>query len=93
MRQGRSKALEPYNVGLSTANLSKLELCAKIKEQVPRFNYIEASIGEDPDKRDYIVSNAKLEATGWTPDWPLDRGIRELIKGYSMLRNQRFSNV
>jgi nucleoside-diphosphate-sugar epimerase len=84
---------QPYNVGLSTANLSKLELCAKIKEHVPRFNYIEASIGEDPDKRDYIVSNAKLEAAGWTPDWPLDRGIRELLRGYSMLRNQRFSNV
>jgi nucleoside-diphosphate-sugar epimerase len=83
----------PYNVGLSEANLSKLELCAKIKEYVPQFVYVEAPIGEDPDKRDYIVSNAKLEATGWRPDWPIDRGIRELVKGYAMLRNARFGNV
>jgi nucleoside-diphosphate-sugar epimerase len=84
---------QPYNVGLSEANLSKLELCAKIKEHVPQFVYLEAPIGEDPDKRDYIVSSAKLEATGWQPDWPLDRGIRELVRGYAMLRNARFGNV
>ena len=84
---------QPYNVGLSEANLSKLELCAKIKEHVPQFVYLEASVGEDPDKRDYIVSNSKIESTGWQPEWGLDRGIRELIKGYTMLRNSRFSNV
>ena len=84
---------KPYNVGLSDANLSKLELCAKIKEHVPGFVYMEAPIGEDPDKRDYIVSNARIEAAGWKPDWPLDRGIQELIKGYTMIRNRRFSNV
>jgi nucleoside-diphosphate-sugar epimerase len=84
---------QPYNVGLSTANLSKIELCAKIKEHVPNFLCVEAAIGEDPDKRDYIVSNAKLEATGWSPDWPLDRGIRELIKGYTMMSGRRFTNV
>lgn len=84
---------EAYNVGLSTANLSKLELCAKIREHIPSFVFLEAPIGEDPDKRDYIVSNAKIEATGWKPDWSLDRGIRELIKGYSMLRVRRFANV
>ena len=84
---------QPYNVGLSDANLSKLELCAKIKEHVPEFVYLEAPIGEDPDKRDYIVSNSKIERTGWQPEWSLDRGIEELIKGYTMLRNSRFSNV
>jgi nucleoside-diphosphate-sugar epimerase len=84
---------QAYNVGLSEANLSKLELCAKIREHVPGFTYLEAPIGEDPDKRDYLVSNAKLEATGWAPDWSLDRGIRELIKGFAMLRARRFSNV
>jgi nucleoside-diphosphate-sugar epimerase len=82
-----------FNVGLSNANLSKLELCAVIKEQVPGFVYLEAPIGEDPDKRDYIVSNARIEATGWTPDWPLERGIGELIKGYAMLNNSRFGNT
>lgn len=84
---------EAYNLGLSSANLSKLELCAKIKEQLPKFCYLEASIGEDPDKRDYVVSNAKLEATGWFPDWTLETGITELIKGYTMLRNSQFANV
>ncbi|MGO8918827.1 MAG: NAD-dependent epimerase/dehydratase family protein [Stellaceae bacterium] len=84
---------QPYNVGLSDANLSKIELCDRIKQQVPRFTYLEAPIGEDPDKRDYIVSNAKLEATGFRPDWSLDTGITELIKGFTMLNNRRFSNV
>jgi nucleoside-diphosphate-sugar epimerase len=84
---------QPYNVGLSTANLSKLELCERIKQQLPNFVYVEAPIGEDPDKRDYIVSNEKLEKTGWSPDWPLERGIAELIRGYTMLRNSRFANV
>lgn len=82
-----------FNLGLSTANLSKIQLCEKIKQHVPEFVIIEAQIGEDPDKRDYIVSNAKLEATGWAPDWDLDRGIVELIKGYKMLQNSRYSNV
>ncbi len=82
-----------YNLGLSSANLSKLELCAKIQEYVPSFTYLEALIGEDPDKRNYIVSNEKLEATGWSPDWTLDRGIPELIRGYKTLRNSRYANV
>jgi nucleoside-diphosphate-sugar epimerase len=82
-----------YNLGLSTANLSKLELCAKIAEQVVGFTYIEAAIGEDPDKRDYIVSNEKLERTGWSPDWSLERGIAELIKGYRTIRNARYANI
>lgn len=82
-----------FNVGLSSANLSKLELCAKIKEQVPGFVWTVAPIGEDPDKRDYIVSNEKLERTGWTPDHTLDMGISELVRGYRMIRNGRYSNV
>jgi nucleoside-diphosphate-sugar epimerase len=84
---------EAYNLGLSSANLSKLELCARIKAQVPGFVYLEAPIGEDPDKRDYIVSNEKLERAGWSPDWTLDDGIAELIRGYRMIRNSRHSNV
>ncbi len=88
-----SMAGKPYNVGLENANLSKLELCRKIREHVPGFVYLEAPIGEDPDKRDYIVSNRRLLATGFMPEWGLDRGIRELRKGYSMLRDTRYSNV
>lgn len=84
---------QAYNVGLSDANLSKVELCERIRAQVPGFVFLSAPIGEDPDKRDYIVSNEKLEATGWRPDHSLDAGISELIRGYRMIRNTAFSNV
>jgi len=84
---------EPYNVGLSDANLSKRELCEKIREHVPNFVFMEAPIGEDPDKRDYIVSNDKIEATGFMPAHSLDDGIAELIKGYRMIRNSLYGNV
>jgi nucleoside-diphosphate-sugar epimerase len=84
---------EPYNVGLSDANLSKLELCAKIKEQVPDLVYLEAPIGEDPDKRDYIVSNEKIERTGFKPLYSLEVGIKELIKGYQIINNSKYANI
>jgi nucleoside-diphosphate-sugar epimerase len=84
---------EIYNVGLSDANLSKMELCERIKRQVPDFYFVEAAIGEDPDKRDYIVSNAKIEAAGFAPAYPLDAGITELIKAYTMMRKTAFGNV
>ncbi len=84
---------QAYNVGLSDANLSKLELCSKIRKQLPGFVFLEAPIGEDPDKRDYIVSNDKIEATGYRPRLTLDAGIRELVKGYTILRNGRYGNV
>jgi nucleoside-diphosphate-sugar epimerase len=83
----------PYNLGLSDANLSKWELCERIQAQLPNFAFLEAPIGEDPDKRDYIVLNARIEATGFQPAYSLDAGIAELIKGYRMLRNSRYSNV
>jgi nucleoside-diphosphate-sugar epimerase len=81
-----------YNVGLDDANLSKVELCAAIRRHLPKFVYLEAPIGEDPDKRDYIVSNARLAATGFKPEWSLDRGIQELIKAYTILRNSVYGN-
>lgn len=84
---------EPYNVGLSDANLSKLELCARIKEQVPDLVYMEAPIGEDPDKRNYIVSNEKIEKTGFRTAHSLEMGIRELIKGYTILSANQYANV
>jgi len=83
---------QPYNVGLSDANLSKLELCQRIQEHLPKFTFLEAPIGEDPDKRDYIVSNEKIERTGYRPQFSLDDGIRELIKGFRMLRNSVYGN-
>ncbi len=84
---------EAYNVGLSEANLSKIELCARIKGIVGDFYFVEASVGEDPDKRDYIVSNEKIEKTGYKAAFTLDRGIRELVKGYRIVLNNRYGNV
>ena len=76
---------EVFNVGLSNANLSKQELLEKIQSHVKDFAVSYNDYYEDPDKRDYIVSNAKIEATGWIPEWNLDRGIDELIMAYQMI--------
>lgn len=78
---------EVYNVGLSDANISKWELCEEIKKQVPNFYFREAEVGEDVDRRNYIVSNAKIEATGFKPDVSLQEGIAELIKGYEIIKD------
>ncbi len=83
----------PFNVGLSDSNLSKWELCERIKARVPSFFFTEAAIGEDPDKRDYIVSNEKIEATGFRPEYSLDDGIEELVKGYRMIKNLAYGNA
>ena len=82
-----------YNVGLSEANISKWELCEHIKKQIPNFTFVEAAVGKDPDQRNYIVSNAKLEATGYQTSMTLAQGIAELIKGFTMIKNSRFGNV
>jgi nucleoside-diphosphate-sugar epimerase len=84
---------QPYNVGLSSANLTKRELAEKIKQYVPTLYIHSASIGEDPDKRDYLVSNEKIESLGWMPDHSLDSGIQELLKGYRILKPNLFANV
>ena len=84
---------EPYNIGLSDANLSKSELCAEIKKQLPKFVYVESAIGEDPDKRNYIVSNEKIERTGFKPDYSIQDGIVELMKVYNVIRRNEFTNL
>ena len=83
---------EIYNVGLSDANLSKTELCHEIKKHLPNFTFVEEKIKKDPDQRNYIVSNEKIEKTGFLPEYSLSDGIKELIKGYTMLKNQNFGN-
>ena len=88
-----SMAGEIYNLGLSDANLSKMELCEEIKLQVPSLVYLEAQIGQDPDQRNYIVSNAKIEDTGYRPAFSLQDGIRELIKGFTMIKKKGYANV
>ena len=84
---------QPYNVGLEDANLSKIELCEEIKKKIPAFTFLEAEIGEDPDKRDYIVSNKRILSTGYLPKFSLEMGIDELIKGYTILKNSIYSNI
>jgi nucleoside-diphosphate-sugar epimerase len=84
---------EPYNVGLSSANLSKMELCEEIKKQVPDFVFFESQVGEDQDKRNYIVSNEKIEATGFQALTSLPDGIRELVKAFQIIRKNQYSNV
>ena len=84
---------QPYNVGLSDANLSKLELCQEIKKQIPDFTIMEAPVGKDPDQRNYIVSNAKIEATGYRPQVSIQRAIAELIQGFQIIRRNQHANV
>ena len=82
-----------YNVGLSDANVSKKELCERIQKQVQDFVFLDAPVGKDPDQRNYVVSNAKVEATGFKPMYSLDMGINDLIKGYTMIKNTLYGNV
>ena len=85
-----------FNVGLSTANLSKLELAEKIKSHIPSLVIKQDDFKEDFDKRNYIVSNEKLEALGWKPIYDLDYGIKQLISAYKIVinkNNQNFTNL
>ncbi|MFA5097221.1 MAG: NAD(P)-dependent oxidoreductase [Candidatus Margulisiibacteriota bacterium] len=82
-----------YNLGLSDANLTKMQLCQEIKKQIPDFYFVEAAVGEDPDKRDYLVSNEKLEKTGYRPDVSIRDGIRELIKSFAIIKRNQYANI
>jgi nucleoside-diphosphate-sugar epimerase len=84
---------EAYNVGLSEANISKRQLCEAITEQIPGFYFTEHALGEDPDKRNYIVSNEKIERCGFKARRSLTHGISELIKAYRVLPAFPFGNV
>jgi nucleoside-diphosphate-sugar epimerase len=85
---------EAYNVGIDSANMSKLELAEKVKTHIPKFEVFISETGEDPDKRDYIVSNEKLRKKGFEAKVNLDSGIEELIRGYNvLLRNLPHTNL
>lgn len=92
IENAETMAGRPYNAGLDDANLSKEELALKIKEYVPDFYIHFAEIGEDPDKRNYIVSNQRLRESGFAAKRSLDDGIKELLKGYRMLGRPRLRN-
>lgn len=83
----------PFNVGLSDANLSKWELCEVIQKRIPAFYFTAAEVGKDPDQRNYMVSNQRIEATGFSTSIGLDEGIAELIKGYQVIRRDQYANA
>jgi len=84
---------EIFNVGLSEANISKIDLCREIQSIVPTFTYMEAALGKDPDQRNYIVSNQKIERLGFKPSVTLRSGLEELVKGLKMFNQKPFSNI
>jgi nucleoside-diphosphate-sugar epimerase len=84
---------EIFNVGLSEANISKLELCKEIQKIVPSFTFLEAALGKDPDQRNYIVSNEKIESQGFSPKVNLRDGLSELVKGLKMFDQKQFTNL
>ncbi len=87
---------QAYNVGLSNANLSKMELALKIKEYIPKLVIKEDQFSQDKDKRNYIVSNEKIEKLGWSPDYNIDIGIKELLSAYPIIKNtlnKNFTNL
>jgi nucleoside-diphosphate-sugar epimerase len=84
---------EIFNVGLSEANISKIELCREIQSIIPAFTYMEAALGKDPDQRNYVVSNQKIERLGFKPTVTLRSGLEELIKGLKMFNQKPFSNI
>ena len=85
-----------FNVGLTSANCTKLELAETIQKYIPDLVIVENNFKQDFDQRNYIVSNAKLENQGWAPTFTLDKGIQELIKGYQLItkfKNKDFTNL
>lgn len=82
-----------YNVGLSSANLTKLQLAEQIKKHIHDLYITTAENKSDPDKRDYLVSNEKLEKTGWKATMTLDDGINELIKAYQIIKRNQYANI
>jgi nucleoside-diphosphate-sugar epimerase len=82
---------EIFNVGLSDTNINKQELVERIQKQIPNTSITHSDYFVDPDKRNYVVSNEKIESTGWKPNYSLDYGIRELIQAYKMIVPQESS--
>ena len=84
---------EIFNVGLSEANISKFELCGEIQKILPNFTFLESPMGTDPDQRNYIVSNKKIEALGYKAQISLIQGLKELNKGLLMFHQSLFINT
>jgi nucleoside-diphosphate-sugar epimerase len=67
-----------YNLGLSNANITKIDLAKKVKHYVKDVKICIINNSKDPDKRDYFVSNKKIEQKGFVADFALEMGIKEL---------------
>jgi nucleoside-diphosphate-sugar epimerase len=78
---------EVYNLGLSSANITKLELAKKIKKKLSTTKIIIKNFKKDPDQRDYFVSNKKIEKKGFKAKILLEKGIDELISVLSNNKN------
>ena len=81
-----------YNLGHPRFNITKLKLAEMIKKEVPELVIVIHEGKQDPDKRNYIVSNDKVLKAGFKFEYQLDRGIYELIKGYASMKDVRFKN-
>ena len=84
---------QTYNCGMSDTNLTKVQLCERIKAHIPNFVYVENEINKDPDQRNYYVSNEKIEKLGYRTQHTLDDGIEELIKVYAIIDKRKYGNV
>jgi nucleoside-diphosphate-sugar epimerase len=95
INNGTKMAGQAYNVGNTSANVNKMDLCLAIKKHVPDFYITESPINKDPDQRNYIVSNDKLEALGWKPTVSLDNTIREVLQACPIIKNTNcpFSDI
>lgn len=89
----KKMAGKAYNLGLDSENLTKEELASKIKQHLPKFYIDYAEINSDPDKRNYIVSSQRLKTAGFEAKRSLDSGIKELIKGYQLIKRLEFKNI
>jgi nucleoside-diphosphate-sugar epimerase len=83
---------EAYNVGLSNVNLTKEELALRIKQHVPELHIHVADVANDPDKRNYVISNEKIERKGFVAIHSLDEGIQQLVKAFRMMPTGSFVN-
>jgi nucleoside-diphosphate-sugar epimerase len=82
-----------YNFGIENANLTKTELALKIKKYVPEFQFFKNEFTQDPDKRDYIVSNKKILFTGFKFKWDIDTGIKDLVEKIKELPEGNYTNI
>lgn len=93
VEQDASLADGPYNFGLSDANLTKIQLCEIIESVIPDFTWVESDVGEDPDRRNYLVSNARIEAAGFRAETSVCAGVNELVRAFPMLSPSHYGNA